>query len=73
MVTTKHHQTKLLRTRSDKIFDAVNMVFILLVLPVRLSHLLHDHRLLFRPKRGDHRRSAPVAGAGDAGFVSFSV
>ena len=32
MVTTKHHQTKLLRTRSDKIFDAVNMVFILLVL-----------------------------------------
>ena len=32
MVMAKHHKEKLLRTRSDKIFDAVNMVFIVLVL-----------------------------------------
>ena len=29
MVMAKHHREKLLRTRSDKIFDAINMAFIL--------------------------------------------
>ena len=69
MVTTKHHQTKLLRTRSDKIFDAVNMVFILLVLLLCAYPIYYTIIASF----SDHRRSAPVASAGDAGFVSFGV
>lgn len=50
------------RTRSEKIFDAVNLVLICIVLLIFcVSDLLHNYCIIFGSQRGYHRQGVPLA------------